>query len=62
MKTLYNLPQTDDDQIDGENNFHFNMDEDVRKSLSSLKSVAIDVGLLAAGFIAIIWIFRLVAG
>lgn len=62
MKNFYNLLYTNDDQADRDNIFHFNINEDVRKSFASIKSIVIDLSLLVVGFITIVWVFGALAG
>lgn len=62
MKTFYNLLYDNTDQNDQDDIFHFNINDDVRKSFKSIKSIVIDLSLLVVGFITIVWVFGAISG
>ena len=62
MKTFYNLLYADNKQFDLDDMFHLNINEDVRKSFASIKPVIMDIGLFVVGFVAIVWVFGMLAG
>ena len=62
MKTFYNLLYADNKQFDLDDMLHLNINEDVRKSFASIKRVVLDIGLFVVGFVAIVWVFGMLAG